>query len=101
MREWPTSRILRRLQLDSRCNPTQAGKRTADGGRDFARPVEVPTRCQLRFARGSALQSRNNGRLNARLIDLIKDYRTVSSDTGTISLVTGFQRRCGPSAGKC
>jgi hypothetical protein len=41
-----------------------------------------------RFSRtlcGSALQSRNNGRLNALLIDLIKDYRTVGPNTGTIS----------------
>ena len=79
------SRIRRRLQPAGRSNPPYAGRRIADDGRDFVRPVEVPTRCQVRFAGGPGLQSRNNGRLDARLISLIKDYRTVSPNTGTIS----------------
>jgi hypothetical protein len=32
----------------------------------------------------SSIQSRNNGRWNARLIVLIKNYRTVYHNTGTI-----------------
>src|SRR5437764_192126 len=79
------SRIRRRLQPAGRSNPPYAGRRTADDGRDFVRPAKLLASCQLCFAGGSGLQSRNNGRLDARLISLIKDYRTLSPNTGTIS----------------